>query len=179
MEAQNIFHLGLITENLQYISVANGVFATADNSVAVATIGDGWSLGDTAVISGSNQSGNNKEWTFGVVATGKVILTGGTVTADVAANTTVMRQTAYTAWMDVSTMSKLVGAINSSGNCTVYVQQSQNTTDVDYSTTVDVTGGTAAAFEVSVLCRYARLRILNGLADQTSMRAVFNGRTIS
>jgi hypothetical protein len=179
MEAQNIFSLGLITENLQYITVANGVFATADNSVAVATIGDGWSEGDTVVISGSNQTGNNREWTYGTVATGKVILVGGTVTADVAANTTVCKQTAYTPWRDISTFAKLCTAATTTGDCTIYVQQSQDGSTVDASTTVAVTGGTPASSEVAVLCRYGRLRVINATADQTSVRIVFNGRTVS
>jgi hypothetical protein len=178
MEAQNIIHFCKVEELLQYFSGANVVFAEADDSAALADIGAGLTEGEIVAISGSNQTDNNKEWTLGTIAAAKILLDGAVV-ADAAANNVKINQVVYTAWKDVSCMAKIVGSITSSGNCTVLVQQSQDGVNVDFATSIAVTGGTSKEIDVAVYLKYARLKITNGDADQTAFRAIMNGRTVS
>jgi len=178
MEAQNIIHLCKITELLQYFTGADVTFAEADDSLAAANIGVGWSEGDIFLCAASSQTANNVEHTIVTVAAGK-LTTGSAITADNAGETIKLNQVVYGEWKDVSCMAKIVGAITSSGNCTVLVQQSQDGVNVDFATSIAVTGGTSKEIDVAVYCKYARLKITNGDADQTAFRAIMNGRTVS
>ncbi|MCK9566255.1 MAG: hypothetical protein M0Q43_09425 [Methanothrix sp.] len=179
MEAQNIIHFLTVTELLQYFTGTDVTFAEADDSLAASGIGSGWSEGDIFLCAASAASANNVEHTIATVAADKLTTTS-VITADTPGETIKLNQVVYTDWKDVSCMAKIVGSITSSGNCTVLVQQSQDGVNVDFAASaISVTGGTSKEIDVAVYLRYARLKITNSDADQTTFRAVMNGRTVS
>ncbi|QII11243.1 hypothetical protein KsCSTR_18640 [Candidatus Kuenenia stuttgartiensis] len=68
------------------------------------------------------------------------------------------------------------GTLYSDQNCTLYIEQSQDGENWDYSSSFAVTGGTGTGFVVDVLATFARMRIVNGATPQTTLRAFMNGR---
>ena len=79
---------------------------------------------------------------------------------------------------DVTSYAKVTGIIYSDQDCTLYIEQSADGTNVDYSTSFAVTGGTGLAFSVEAVAKYARMRIVNGSVAQTTLRAYMYGRPI-
>lgn len=180
MESKNIFHLKKVDELLQYFTGNDVTFANVDNSLAANAIGSGMTTGDIFLCAASAQAGNNVELTINTVSANKVTINSSvSITDDNAGEQIKLNQVVYTDFVDVSCMAKIVGAITSSGNCTVLVQQSNDGVNVDFSTSISVTGGTSKEIDVAVFLRYARLKITNGDADQTTFRAILNGRTAS
>lgn len=178
MEIQNIFMLAQVKELLQFFTSNAVTFANADSSLAATGIGAGLSEGEIFLVAGSSESANNVEQTIATVSDDKITVAGST-TNDTPGETIKLNQVVYTDWKDAACMSKIVGSITSSGNCTVVVQQSMDGVNVDHSTSISVTGGTSKEIDVPVYLKYARLKITNGDADQTTFRAYMCGRTCS
>lgn len=178
MEAKNIFFLDQITELLQYATSSAVTFAALDDSLAATGIGSGLAAGEIFLVAGSSQSANNVEQTLSTVTDDKITV-AGSITDDDAGETIKLNQVVYGNWRDVSSLAKIVGTITSSGNCTVAIQQSQDGVNVDFSTSISVTGGTSKEIDVAIYSKYARMKITNGDADQTTFRAFMNGRTVS
>jgi len=176
-----IFQIDKVTELLQYFASSSVTFAELDNSIAATGIGSGFSAGDKILVASSSVSGNNTTHTISTVASGKLVITSATTIADDNAGESITINQVYQGnWQKVDHCAKIVGTINTSGNCSVYIDQSQDGVTTDYtSAAIAVTGGTAAAWDISVVGKYARMRIVNSGADQTIMRAYLNGRSIS
>lgn len=178
MEIRNIFMLAKQDELLQYFTGTAVTFAATDKSLSATGIGDGLTAGEVFLVSGSSQSGNNVEQTIETVAADKITVIGA-ITDDTPGETIKLNQVVIGDWKDVSCMSKIVGSITSSGNCTVVIQQSMDGINVDHVTSISVTGGTSKEIDIPVYLPYARLKITNGDADQTIFRAYMCGRTCS
>lgn len=71
---------------------------------------------------------------------------------------------------------KIVGTAYAGQPCIVYIEQSQDGTNWDYSLSYQVAANTGVAFEVSVVAPECRLRIVNGPNAQTVLRAYIRGR---
>lgn len=178
METKNLFFLEEFKELLQYFTGTDVTFAEADDSLAASGIGTGWSEGDIFLCAASSEAANNVEHTIATVADNKITTTSA-ITADDAGETIKLNQVVYGSWHDVSCFSKVCGSITSSGNCTVVVQQSHNGVDIDHSTSISVTGGTAKEIDQAIYLKYARIKITNADADQTTFRGYMYGKAIS
>lgn len=188
MISQILHKLDTCTELLQYFTSGAVTFAASDDSLAATSIGTGaaFEVGDHIVVSGSSESANNTTHTVTISAANKITCGGSAITDDNAGETIVINQEYQGSWVNVERWAKLTGTINSSGNCSVYIDQSSDdvlnassVSNTDYTTTVSVTGGTAAAWSVEVVAKWARLRVRNNGADQTIMRATLWGRAIT
>lgn len=74
---------------------------------------------------------------------------------------------------------RIVGTIFTDHASTLYVDQSQDNTNWDYSSSFPVTASTGLAFSVEVIAPYCRLRVVNSAgAAQTVLRAYMRGRVI-
>lgn len=72
---------------------------------------------------------------------------------------------------------RLTGTIKTDKDSTALIQQSSDGTNWDYETTIAVTAGTGAAFNVDVVGLFARIKITNDAGtDQTYLRGYLIGR---
>lgn len=183
MLEQKLHLLDSITELLQYHTSGAVTFAATDNSLAATGIGTStFAVGDYIVVGGSSQAANNTTHKLATVSANKITVTPDTsITDDNAGETITLNQEYQGEWLDVRRWPKLVGTINCSGNAYLYIDQSASPVgaNTDYTTTVTVTGGTAAAFSVETVLPYARIRVRNNGADQTIMRAYLYGRSLT
>jgi hypothetical protein len=171
-----------VTELLQYFN-GSTVITQADQTYTASNIGSGLTAGDIMVISGASNSASNGTFTLKTVASGAIVVDDMDIGANETATIT-MNQEYQSAWYEVRGFAALTGVVNTSGNAQLYVDLSDNGVDVDYSSAPGtssgaITGGTAFPFEVTNLMPYARIRIRNNGADQTTMRAYLYGRKIS
>jgi hypothetical protein len=171
-----------ITELLQYFNGSTAI-TQADQTYTASNIGVGLTAGDIVVISGASGSASNGTFTLKSVATGAIIVADNDIGTDETATLTI-NQEYQGEWHEVRGFAALTGVVNTSGNAQMYVDLSDNGVDVDYSSAPGtgsgaITGGTAFPFEVTNLMPYARLRVRNNGADQTTMRAYLYGRKIS
>ena len=176
----------LIVELLDKSTELLGYFAgtvaidQSDATYTAATIGDTFAVGDTVVISSAAQTASNGTFILRTVATGVISVTiPPAIGIDDGADAIVINQQVTGTFKEVSGFAALVGTINTSGNATIYIDQSANGVDTDYSSSWSVTGGTALSYSVEVILPFAKMRILNNGAAQTTMRAYMFGRKIS
>lgn len=74
---------------------------------------------------------------------------------------------------------RIIGSIFTDHASTLYIDQSQDGTNWDYSSNFAVTASTGLAFSVEVVAPYCRLRVVNSAgAAQTVLRAYIRGRVI-
>ena len=166
------------TELLQYFTSSAVTFAASDSSLAATNIGTGFTAGDSVVIAASSEAANNTTMTIKTVAAAKLTMYNA-VTDDNAGETITITQEWPGEYKETHGFAALTGTINCSGNAIIYIDQSGNGVDTDYTSSWAVTGGTALSFEVSVLLPFAKMRIRTNAADQTTMRAYLYGRKIS
>uniref|UniRef100_A0A6H1Z5P7 Uncharacterized protein n=1 Tax=viral metagenome TaxID=1070528 RepID=A0A6H1Z5P7_9ZZZZ len=175
----------IIVEQLDKSTELLGYFAgtvaidQSDRSYTAATIGDTFAVGDTAVITDAVQTLSNGTFILSSVATGAIIVAGPAIGADDASDAIVINQQVPGVYKEVGGFAKLTGTINCSGNAIIYIDQSGDAVYTDYTSSWAVTGGTALAYEVDVLHPFAKMRIQNNGAVQTTMRAYLNGRKVS
>lgn len=187
MISQILHRLDTCTELLQYFTSTGVTFAASDDSLSATQIGTGYAfeVGDYINVSGSSQTANNTTWLVSTSAANKIVVDGA-ITDDNAGETIVINQEYIGSWVNIERWAKLVGSIVTSGNAYVYIDQSNDdvghpssVTNTDYTTTVTVTGGTAASWSIETVGKYARMRVRNNGADQTTMRAYLFGRAIT
>ena len=177
METQNIFMLAKTEELLQYFTSDAVTFAQTDSSLSATGIGTGLTAGDIILIAASSEADNNTEKTVATVTANKITVEEAIVD-DTPGETIKIKQVVYSGWCNVSAFAKIVGTITSSGDCAAIIQQSMDGVNVDHaSSAISVTGGTSKEIDQAVYCKYARLKITNGEADQTLFRAYMNGRS--
>jgi len=168
--------LAKTTELLQYFT-GSTVITQADKTFTAANIGTGLTAGEKIVIAGAANSASNGTFTLNTVAAGAI-----TVLEAIGANETAtitINQEYQSDWIDVRKWAKLTGAINTSGNAYVYIDQSADGWNVDYTTTRTITAVTADAWSIETILPYARMRVRTNAADQTTMRAYLYGRIIT
>lgn len=179
MRSQILHQLDYTGELLQFYTATDVVFAEADDSIASTGIGTAtFSVGDYISVAGSEVEACNATWLVKTVVADKIVI-DGVMTADDAGETITINQEYIGAWVNVDEWAKLVGSINCSGDATIYIDQSGDKSNVDYTSSWAVTGGTSLAYSTEVVQKYARMRIRNNGADQSIMRAYMNGRAIS
>jgi len=150
-------------------------FATADNSISATGIGTAFPTTDTQiVITGAAEANNNTTFTV-VSATANKIIVTETVTAESAGASVIANQYFVDDWKPISKFGYLAAVINASQNCTVYVEQSNDKTNVDKTTTCSILASTSYPIEIKTVSNYGRLKILNGGTSQTVFRAYING----
>jgi hypothetical protein len=165
-----------LSHSLKSFSSSAVTFATADNSISATGIGtDTVEAGEKFTISGAGQTGNNRTFTAVTVSANKIVVEE-TVAAESPGSSVVLNEEYIGSFKDVSHFSDLMGSIAASQNCTGYVDFSNDKENVDYTATVNVTGGTPAKISEGVVAYYARLRVRNGGTSQTSLRANLNGK---
>lgn len=163
-----------VTTLLKSLSSSAVTFATADNSIAATGIGTAFPAGKKIVVSGAAQAGNNITFTVVSATSGKIIVSE-TVTAESAGAAVVINEEYQSGYVQVFDMDKIVGHINSSQNCTVYLDFSGDKSNA-YTIDVGVAGGVAAPIDQSVKASYLQVRIRNGGTDQTTMEAFIYGQ---
>ena len=168
--------LAKTTELLQYFT-GSTVITQADKTFTAANIGSGLTAGEKIVIAGAGQSASNGTFTLVTVAAGAITVHEAIGTDETA--TITINQEYQSAWIDVRKWAKLTGSINSSGNAYVYIDQSADGYNTDYTTTRTITGGTADAWSIETVLPYVRMRVRTNAADQTAMRAYLYGRIIT
>lgn len=74
---------------------------------------------------------------------------------------------------------RLVGSIYTDHASTLYIDQSQDNTNWDYSSSFAITASIGLAFSVEVIAPYARMRVVNTAgAAQSTLRSFVRGRII-
>mgnify|MGYP001470666208 CR=1 FL=1 len=176
-ENQKTYMLWICEHPLQTFSSSAVTFATADNSIAATNIGTStFAEGEKITITGAAQSGNNTTFTIVSVAANKLIVSE-TVTAESAGASVVINEHYYGTWQPMRDFRFLTGTIYASQICTVYIDQSRDGTNIDYTDYFTMAAGAYESWRFdAVVSGYARMRILNGGTDQTSLRAILNGR---
>lgn len=177
MQSFIMTQLEKITELLQYFT-GSTTTTTATRKYAATGIGSGFAAGDKVVFAGFSNSDSNGTKTLATVAANEVTVEEAIGTGEAGISAT-MNQEYQGDWHDVRKWAVLTTAINCSGNAYLYVDQSQDGDNIDYTTTRTITGGTADRSDISSGMFYARLRVRTNAADQTSMRAYLNGRIIT
>ena len=177
-ENQKTFMLWICEHNLQTFSSSAVTFATADNSIAATAIGTGtFTAGEYITVSGASENDNNNTFLISTVAAGKLVIASPSVAAESAGASVVINEHYYGTWQSCRDFKYLTGTIYTSQACTVYIDQSRDGINVDHTDVIAVGAATYEAFEYSILVSgYARIRILNGGTDQTSVRCILNGR---
>lgn len=176
-ENQKIFML-YITEHLLQTFSSNAV--TVDNSprtFAATDIGTGtFAAGEVISVSGAAESANNSTFTLVTVAADLLTVTE-TTTTEVAGASVVINEYLYGTWKETRDFRYLTGTINASQPCTLYIDQSRDGVNTDHTDTIVVGAGVAESWNfANVVSGFARVRILNGGTDQTSMRCILYGR---
>jgi hypothetical protein len=170
--------LARCTDLLKYFASSAVTFATADNSIAATGIGTEYpTVGKHITIAGAAESGNVRTFTIASVPTANKIIVTETVTAESAGAAVTINEEYQSDWEQAFPFKDIVGTVNASQNCTLYLDFVHNiaNTTPDYTITLSVVGGVAEAIDERVLAHYVRMRVLNGGTDQTAMRAYING----
>ncbi len=177
-ENQKTFMLWICEHNLQTFSSSAVTFATADNSIAATAIGTGtFTAGEYITVSGASENDNNNTFLISTVAAGKLVIASPSVAAESAGASVVINEHYYGAWQSTRDFRYLTGTIYTSQACTLYIDQSRDGVNIDYTDTIAVGAATYEAWVYDVLVSgYARMRIFNGGTDQTSVRAILNGQ---
>ena len=176
MKNQLMTELAKTTELLQYFT-GSTVITQADKTFTAANIGSGLTAGEKIVIAGAANSASNGTFTLVTVASGAIVV-AETIGANETATITI-NQEYQSAWLDVRKWAKLTGAINTSGNAYVYIDQSADGYNTDYTTTRTITASTADAWSIETVLPWARMRVRTNAADQTTMRASLFGRIVT
>lgn len=139
-----------------------------------------FSVGTKFVVSGTGDAANQKTFTVATIASDyKSITVDETVTDDVAGDTIYINEEFQSDWYFVGDKAKLVGSCNASQNCVVYIDQGSVSGTVDYTTTIPVASSTPAAWEISTIGRYARMRVRNNGTTQTTLSSALSGRSLA
>jgi len=72
---------------------------------------------------------------------------------------------------------RIVGTVLADRSCTLYIEQTQDGMNWDYSVSQPVLAGIGVAFDVSVVAPQCRMRVVNGARAQTVLRAYMRART--
>ncbi len=178
METQKNFMIWICEHLLQTFSSSAVTVDNDPKTYAATAIGTGtFVAGEYVFVSGCAESGNNGTKTLEAVAADLLTVTE-TTTTEAAGAAVVINEFYHGDWKPIRPFAWLTGTINASQNCTLYVDQSRNGVNVDATNSISVTGGTGEAWKYAVVVSgFARIRILNGGTDQTSMRCILNGMT--
>ncbi len=71
---------------------------------------------------------------------------------------------------------KIIGTVYADQPCTLYIEQSQDGSNWDYSVSFALSANSGSMYEVTVAAPYCRLKIVNGPRGQTVLRAYMRGR---
>ena len=165
------------TELLQYFT-GSTTTTQATRQYAATNIGVGLSVGDKLVVAGFSNVASNGTKTIATVATDAITVEEA-IGAGEAGVTATFNQEYQGVWVDVRKWAKLTGSINTSGAAYVYIDQSADGLNVDYTTTRTITGGTADSWSIETVLPNIRMRIRANAIDQTVMRAYLYGRIIT
>ena len=168
-----------ITELLQYLSVAALVIDAAGTLTKVGeTFTTQWAIEDYILLANAGLNNGQIHQITDVEDT--VITVNTTSVAGVALQTetinTTLSQVFYTPWRNVQNYDTLISVVNASQNCTGYMEQSFDRSVVHFSKTQAVVGGTAKSDTDTLYALYARMKFLNGAANQTTFTAYLAGR---
>lgn len=162
---------------LQYITGSDITFTAATKTIADAhAVFDVFSVGTKFVVAGSGDAGNQKTFTVASIAADyKSITVDETVTGDAAGDAITINEKYYSDWRYVADRRIITCSVYASQACTVEVEQSNDASNVDHTTTFAMTLAISPlTYEVHVVQNYARLAILNGGTTQTTLRAILN-----
>jgi len=84
-------------------------------------------------------------------------------------------------WKDVDGYNKLCGMVYADQACTLYIEQSQDGSNADSQSlvkSISASDAVNSAYSVEVVAPYARMRIVNGVAAQGTLRASMNGKVV-
>jgi hypothetical protein len=176
-ENQKTFMLWITEHALQTFSSSAVTFATLDNSIAATDIGTGtFTAGEKITITGAAETGNNATFTVVTAVADKLVVLEA-VTAELPTAAVVINEHHYGDYKSNRDFKFLTGTIYTSQACTLYIDQSRDGITTDYIDYFTVSATTRESFRFDVVVSgYARMRILNGSTDQTSVRAILNGR---
>lgn len=177
MDIQKNFLLYTTEYNLQYFTSSAVTFATADNSISATGIGTAFpTTGHKLIITGASNSGNNSTFTISTSAANKIVVVED-VTAEAAGATVSINEGITSDWILSHHHNILAVSYYASQACTIYIDQSYNGSDVDYTTTIPVLAATTMSpYEIDTVSKYFRLRIINGGVDQTDVRVFVVGK---
>jgi hypothetical protein len=173
-----------VTELLQYFTgtiVIDKDFAAGGVAkLSAVGIGTGWTVGDTAQLTGTANS--NIEILITYIHTDASYILATAVSTAFGADENgsgdeKMNQTYYTDWQDVSGWAVLNATVYCTTAADAYIQQSWDGSSIDVlGTKADIGVATQTTVSAATICRFARLKLLNEDTDQTVMRAYFGGR---
>jgi len=178
METQKTFMIWICEHLLQTFSSSAVTVDDSPQTYAATDIGTGtFVAGEYVSVAGCSESGNNGTKTLVTVAA-DLLTVSETTTTEVAGAAVVINEFYYGDWKAVRSSAYLTGTINASQACTLYIDQSRDGVNTDVTDTIVVGAGVAESWQYAVVVSgFARIRILNGGTDQTSMRCILNGKT--
>jgi hypothetical protein len=177
MRPQIIHQLDYTGELLQYFT-GSITTTTATKTYAATNIQAGLSVGDKVYFGGFSNADSNGLKTIATLGTNELTVSE-TIGTGESGVTATLNQEYVGSWVNVDSWAVLTALINTSGAAIIYIDQSGDKTNVDYTSTWNVSAATAAAYSVETLVKYGRMRVRTNAADQTIMRAYFNGRAVS
>jgi len=177
MKDHILIKLDSTTELLQYFT-GSVTTTEATRKYAATAIGSGFAVGDKVVFAGFSNADSNGTKTLATVAANEVTVEEA-IGAGEAGVTATVNQEYQGDWKEVDQFSHLLPTINCSGNAYIYVDFSGDGVNTDYTNTGTITGGTADMGSIETGLPFARLRVRNNGADQTTMRAYLYGRRLT
>lgn len=82
-------------------------------------------------------------------------------------------------WIPVELFEKLCAGAFANQTGTLYIDQSQDGTNQDISSSIAIpASGNGASLVVDTVLLYARIRIVNGASAQATLRAALNGKRV-
>lgn len=177
METQKTFMIWICDHLLQTFT---GTITVDNDPKTFGATGIGTSTfvaGELFSASGCSDSVNNSTFTI-ATASANLLTVTETTAAEGPTASVVLNEFYYGEWRPIRPFAYLTGTITASTACTVYIDQSRDGVNIDHTDTIVVGAGVAESWQYAVVVGgYARIRILNGGTDQTSMRCILNGKT--
>jgi hypothetical protein len=177
MRPQILHQLDYTGELLQYFT-GSITTTTATKTYAASSIQAGLSVGDKVFFAGFSNADSNGIKTIATLGTNELTVSE-TIGTGESGVTATLSQEYQGAWVNVDSWAALTGTINTSGAAIIYIDQSGDKTNVDYTSTWAVTAATALSYSVETIAKYGRMRVRTNAADQTIMRAYLFGRSVS
>jgi len=178
MKDHIVIKLDSTTELLQYFTGSVTV-TQSTKKYAATSIQAGLAVGDKIYIAGCGQTASNGLKTIATLGTNELTVEEAVGTDEGPTASVTLNQEYQGDWKEVDQFSHLLPTINCSGNAYIYVDFSGDGVNTDYTNTGTITGGTADMGSIETGLPFARLRVRNNGADQTTMRAYLYGRRLT
>ena len=180
MDIQKNFLLYTTSHLLKTVTGADISFTASTSTIADvhASFSD-FAANEYITITGASDSTNNQTTQITTIASNyKSIVVTGTLADEAAGSSIVINEHLYSDWLLSHHHHILAVNYYASQAMTIYIDQSYDASNIDYTTTIPVLAATVMPpWEIDTTSKYFRVRILNGGVDQTDARIFVVGKS--